>query len=104
MLDSGPQVTSRGVRLLADLRELYTRHDTDRLPTTTVLTELRELEEAPWGELEGKPLDARRLAALLRRYGVRACWQTLQAADWSGFGAGAGRASPHRGGGGFPLV
>ena len=70
VLDSGPQVTSRGVRLLADLRELYTRHDTDRLPTTTVLTELRDLEEAPWGELEGKPLDARRLAALLRRYGV----------------------------------
>ena len=70
VLDSGPQVTSRGVRLLADLRELYTHHGTDRLPTTTVLTELRDLEEAPWGELEGKPLDARRLAALLRRYGV----------------------------------
>jgi len=70
VLDSGPQPTSLGVRLLADLRELYTRQRTDRLPTTTLLTELRKLEEAPWGDLEGKPLDARRLATLLRRYGV----------------------------------
>ncbi len=63
--------TSLGIRLLADLRELFTRHNTDRLPTTTILTGLRELDEAPWGDLDGKPLDARRLARELHRYGAR---------------------------------
>jgi Protein of unknown function (DUF3631) len=71
VFDSGPPATSLGVRLLADLRDLFARHHTDRLPTTVILTDLRELDEAPWGDLDGKPLDARRLARELRRYGGR---------------------------------
>ena len=71
VLESGPQTTSLGIRLLADLRDLFTRHDTDRLPTTVILTDLRELDEAPWGDLDGKPLDARRLAKELDRYSVK---------------------------------
>lgn len=71
VFDSGPPTTSLGVRLLADLRDLFARHNTDRLPTTVILTDLRELDEAPWGDLDGKPLDARRLARELRRYGGR---------------------------------
>jgi hypothetical protein len=42
-----------------------------RLQTTDILTALCELEEAPWGDLEGRPLDARRLAKELDRYGVK---------------------------------
>jgi hypothetical protein len=71
VLDAGPQITSLGVRMLADLRELFTRHHTDRLPTKTVLAELLDLDEAPWGDLHGKPLDARRLSRELVRYGAR---------------------------------
>lgn len=71
VLESGPQTASLGIRLLADLRDLFTRHDTDRLPTTVILSDLRELDEAPWGDLDGKPLDARRLARELNRYGAR---------------------------------
>jgi Protein of unknown function (DUF3631) len=71
VFDAGPPATSLGVRLLADLRDLFARHNTDRLPTTVILTDLRELDEAPWGDLDGKPLDARRLARELRRYGAR---------------------------------
>ncbi len=70
-LTTGPQITSPGVRLLADLRDLFTRHRTDRVPTTTILTELLKLDEAPWGDLNGKPLDARRLSRELSRYGAR---------------------------------
>ena len=71
VLDTGPQLTSLGVRLLADLRGVFTGAGTERLRTTDILTALCDLEEAPWGDLNGKPLDARRLAKELSRYGVR---------------------------------
>jgi hypothetical protein len=71
VLEAGPQTTSLGIRLLADLRDLFTHYDTDRLPTTVILADLRELDEAPWGDLDGKPLDPRRLARELNRYGAR---------------------------------
>jgi hypothetical protein len=71
VLNTGPQITSPGIRMLADLRDLFTHHQTDRLPTKTILTELLNLDEAPWGDLHGKPLDARRLARELGRYGAR---------------------------------
>ncbi len=60
---------SLGVRLLADLRAVF--GDDDRLTTETALTRLHELDEAPWAELRGRPLDARGLARRLAAYGVR---------------------------------
>jgi uncharacterized protein DUF3631 len=71
VLDTGPQITSRGVRLLADLQEIFTRADTGKMRTTDILPALCDLEESPWGDLDGKPLDARRLARLLERFGVK---------------------------------
>jgi hypothetical protein len=71
VLDAGPSMTSLGVRLLADLRELFTRAGRERLRTNDILTTLCELDEAPWGDLDGKPLDARRVAKELDRYGVK---------------------------------
>jgi hypothetical protein len=71
VLDTGPQITSRGIRLLADLREIFTSAATDRMRTTDILPTLCDLGEAPWGDLDGKPLDARRLARLLDRFGVK---------------------------------
>jgi Protein of unknown function (DUF3631) len=71
VLDAGPLAGSLGVRLLADLHELYTAHDADRMATTDILPALIRLDEAPWPDLHGKPLDARRLARELTRYGVK---------------------------------
>ena len=71
VFDAGPQITSRGVRLLVDLRELFARVGTDRMRTTDILPALCDLDESPWGDLDGKPLDARRLARLLDRFGVK---------------------------------
>ncbi len=71
VLDTGAHTTSLGVRLLADLKEIFTRAGTGRLRTTDILTALCDLDEAPWGDLDGKPLDARRLAKELDRYGAR---------------------------------
>ena len=59
---------SLGVKLLGDIREVYGASIS--IPTELLLSRLRELEESPWGELHGKPLDATRLARLLRPYGV----------------------------------
>lgn len=70
VLDSGPQTTSDGVRLLADLRDVFAEHDTDRMATADILVKLVDLDESPWGELD-RPLTARRLAHKLSRYGVR---------------------------------
>jgi hypothetical protein len=71
VLDTGTEVRSIGVRLLADLRTVYGRHRVDRLPTTVLLADLREMDDGGWSDLDGRPLDARRMAGELRRYGVR---------------------------------
>lgn len=60
---------SLGVRLLADLREVF--GDEAAMSTEAILAGLRAMEEAPWADLKGKPLDARGLAARLRQYGIR---------------------------------
>ncbi len=63
---------STGVRLLADLREVFTaRGDPEHLPSSELVEALIGLEEAPWGDLRGMPLDARGLARRLRPFGVR---------------------------------
>ena len=62
------QRESLGVRLLADLRTVF--GDADRLPTGVILDRLHDLDEAPWGDLRGKPLDSRGLARRLARYEI----------------------------------
>jgi len=60
---------SLGIRLLADLRTIFV--DDHELPSKTILARLIELEESPWGDFHGKPLDERRLARMLKAYGVK---------------------------------
>lgn len=79
VLDTDPGELSLGVRLLADLRGLYVEQDTDRMPSAEIVTALRECEESPWGDLWGKPLDVRRLARELGRYGIAS--KNLKLAD-----------------------
>ncbi len=59
---------SLGVRLLADLRQIF--GDNDAMATEDILEALRQLDEAPWADLRGKPIDSRHLANYLRPYGV----------------------------------
>jgi hypothetical protein len=59
---------SLGVRLLADLRDVF--READALASETILERLCDIDEAPWGDLHGKPLDARGLARRLRQYEV----------------------------------
>ncbi len=57
-----------GIRLLADLKKVF--GDDDRLATTTVLERLHDLEDAPWANLKGEPIDARFLARTLHKYEI----------------------------------
>ncbi|HVD04278.1 MAG TPA: DUF3631 domain-containing protein [Candidatus Dormibacteraeota bacterium] len=59
---------SLGVRLLADLRTVF--GDRDQMFTGEILEALTAMDEAPWGDLRGKPLDARGLSRRLSKYGV----------------------------------
>lgn len=61
-----------GVRLLADLRTVFADRNSDRLATVDILAALADLDEAPWGDINGpgRPLDARRLARELALYQV----------------------------------
>jgi hypothetical protein len=59
---------SLGVRLLLDLRSVFGEHDV--LSTEEMLKKLHAIEESPWDDLRGRPLDARGLARRLGAYGI----------------------------------
>jgi hypothetical protein len=61
---------SLGIRLLRDIRGVFDEKKTDQLPTGKLLKALHAKEEAPWGSLQGEPLDANKLARLLKPYGI----------------------------------
>ncbi|RKN43102.1 DUF3631 domain-containing protein [Streptomyces hoynatensis] len=58
---------SLGVRLLTDLRD-HVMVGMDRLPTVAIIDRLNALDDAPWADLHGKPLDSRRLSRMLSEY------------------------------------
>ncbi len=66
--DSKASRPSLGIRLLSDLQAVFA--DRSSVPTEEILATLNLMDEAPWGELQGKPLNARGLANRLRNYGV----------------------------------
>lgn len=66
--DAKAATPSLGVRLLSDLRDIF--GVADALSTEDIIAKLVEIDEAPWGDLRGKPIDARKLANYLRPYGV----------------------------------
>jgi Protein of unknown function (DUF3631) len=63
--------TSPGIRLLADIRTIFQQRECTKLSTVEILAVLHDMDEAPWGDLYGKPLNARGLATELGVYGVK---------------------------------
>ncbi len=61
---------SLGVRLLRDIRTAFAEGDADRMSTAAIIAALVKMDEAPWGDLRGKPLDTRTLARLLKQYDI----------------------------------
>lgn len=68
--DSMAGVPSLGVLLLRDLRAAFAGQD--KLTTEAILHALHDIDESPWGDLRGKPVDARWLSRQLKKYEVSA--------------------------------
>jgi len=63
---------SAGVRLLADLRDLFLERHADRLPSEDIVEALGEMADRPWPEWNrGKPISQTRLAKMLRPFSIR---------------------------------
>ncbi|WP_037612039.1 DUF3631 domain-containing protein [Streptomyces albus] len=58
---------SLGIRLLTDLRDRVFC-GADRMPTAVILEALLGMDDAPWADVDDKPLTARTLAKLLGQY------------------------------------
>lgn len=54
--------------MLEDLRDVF--GNAGHLFTVDILDRLNSIEEAPWGDLYGKPMDARGLANRLRKFEI----------------------------------
>jgi hypothetical protein len=60
---------SFGVLLLTHMKAVF--GDADKLATEIILKKLHEIEEAPWRDMKGKPLNDRGLARRLCEYGIK---------------------------------
>lgn len=67
--DSKRETPSLGVKLLSDIKEAF--GDNDHMGTEALLVKLHKLDESPWGDLKGTPLDARGLARRLNPYDIK---------------------------------
>ena len=59
---------SFGVKLLADIRELFGRQNVSFLQSKVIVAQLRQQPESPWGDMN---LTVNQLADRLRRFGIR---------------------------------
>jgi hypothetical protein len=62
---------SLGVRLLADIRSVFVEAKEGRVFTERLLEQLAQIEEAPWGDWYGKRISPRKVAQLLKPYGIK---------------------------------
>lgn len=62
---------SLGVKLLADIRDLFSSRSVDRISTDDLVRTLGRMEERPWGDLRGKPLTSRDVGRLLGLFGIQ---------------------------------
>ena len=67
----GREDDSLGVRLLCDIKAVFEERGVERLPSGELATALQRIEESPWGDLRGKPIDPPGLARRLKPYGVK---------------------------------
>jgi hypothetical protein len=60
---------SLGIKLLSDIRQIF--GSADAFFSKSLLEALHGLQESPWADIRGKPLDERGLGQRLRQYGVK---------------------------------
>jgi Protein of unknown function (DUF3631) len=67
--DSKASTPSLNIRLFADIKTVF--GELEALSTVALLAGLNGLEESPWSEIQGKPLNSRGLGSRLGQYGVK---------------------------------
>lgn len=67
-LSMGDRSGSLGIRLLSDIRVVFGNRE--QMATADILDGLLAIDEAPWGDLHGRPIDVRGLARRLKPYGI----------------------------------
>ena len=67
--ESGEVEPSLGIRLLSDLQAVFGAENA--ISSRALLEALHAIEDAPWADLRGKPLNERGLAYRLRQFGVK---------------------------------
>ena len=60
-----------GAWLLRDIRDAFAEACVDKLSSADLAGALNTIETSPWGDIRGKPLDARSLARRLKRFSIR---------------------------------
>ena len=68
---SGQEDESLGVTLLKDIQTVFKDKKVDRLFSADLATELGKIEESPWGDLRGKPLNTTGLAKRLKPFEIK---------------------------------
>jgi len=76
---------SLGIRLLGDLRDVFYAAGRVNLPTAVILDALHKMDEAPWGDLHGRPMDARGLSRRLGAYGIRSAKVSYEGKSLQGY-------------------
>ena len=70
--DAKQRPQTLGVQLLSDLRSFFADNQhQDKFTTSEILDHLNSLDESPWGNIRGNPLDARSLSRRLSGYEVK---------------------------------
>jgi hypothetical protein len=90
---------SEGVRLLSDIRDVFTARDVAAVPTAELLSALIEIEDAPWAERWSRDIEAgsyRRPASRLARLLGRGAFEVRPTKIRTGFGRGSPTAQGYR--------
>jgi hypothetical protein len=82
---AGKEDESIGVRLLGDIEQIFEHTGSTKIASSELVRQLAADEEAPWGDLRGRPLDVRDLARRLKPYGIRPKKLQLQDTTLQGY-------------------
>ena len=75
-----------GVMMLGDLAEIFASRQDDRIASSELVGDLRQLEDRPWAEWShGKPLTPQSVARLLKPFGVKPRVMNLNGSSTRGY-------------------
>ena len=68
---TAPESENINERTLLECKRIFDDHEGDRITTADLVTELRKIDDGPFGDYRGKPFDGSALARRLKPYRIR---------------------------------